>query len=458
MTNTLEIGKLPPQAVELEEAVIGGMLLEKDAVIEVIDILKKESFYKEEHQIIYKAVIDLFNNNKAIDILTVTEKLRQLKELDTVGGPAYLTQLTGRIASAAHIEFHARIVQQKYIQRELIRASTEIQNRAFDESIDVNELIDFSEGELFNIAQGNLSQEAAHIGTIGKEVIKDIEDRQKQNKEYSGLPTGIATKDKVTSGYGGGKLILLAARPSQGKTTLALVEAANMALDFQIPVAFFSLEMTKKELARKIFASRTGIEYGRLNDGKLSEEEWIMVDNIQRKLEDSPLYIDDTPGITPTTLRAKARRLKLKYNIEMIFVDYLQLMSCPQKGSREQEISTISRALKILAKELNIPVKALSQLARKVEDRPDKKPMLQDLRESGSLEQDADIIEFIYRPEHYKFYEYEDGTSTKNIIEIIYGKNRGGKTPTIRLIKDTGFTIIKDIDDQQIAEQEEIPY
>jgi replicative DNA helicase len=445
-TYSLELGKLPPQAIELEEAVLGGIMLEKDALIEIIDIIRPESFYKDAHQKVYQAILDLFSNNKGIDILTIMDQCRINKTLEEIGGAAYLTGLTSRISSASHIEFHARIVQQKYIQRELIRAATEIQNKAFDESNeDVSELLDFSEGQIFGIAQGNVSQEAVSVGLIGREVLKILEETSKSDAEFSGLPSGLTALDRITSGFHT-KFIIIAGRPAMGKTTLALQIVKNMALDFNIPAAFFSLEMTKIELTQKIISGETGIEQGKINDGKISSMDWPKFEAAQDRLEKAPLYIDDSPGLSPITLRAKCRRLKLKHDIKIVVIDYIQLMDCSGKGNREQEISTISRSLKLLSKELDIPVVGLSQLNRGVESRPDKRPLLGDLRESGSLEQDTDMVWFIYRPEYYGQEMYEDQTTTKNIVEVIIKKNRGGRIADVLLSRDSGFTKITDIE------------
>jgi len=445
-SNYLEFGRIPPQAIELEEAVLGGIMLEKDSLIEIIDIISPESFYKDEHQKIYKAILDLFSSNKGIDILTIMDQCRINLTLEDVGGVAYLTGLTSRISSASHIEFHARIVQQKYIQRELIRAATEIQNKAFDESNeDVSELLDFSENQIFSIAQGNVSQEAVSVGVIGREVLKILDETSKSDAEFSGLPSGLTALDRITSGFHT-KFIIIAGRPAMGKTTLALQIVKNMSLDFGIPAAFFSLEMTKIELTQKILAGETGIEQGKINDGKISKYDWNKFEVAQERLEKAPLYIDDSAGLTPITLRAKCRRLKLKHDIKIIVVDYIQLMDCAGKGNREQEISTISRSLKLLSKELNIPVIGLSQLNRAVESRPDKRPLLGDLRESGSLEQDTDMVWFVYRPEYYGQEFYEDQTSTKNIVEVIIKKNRGGRIGDVILKRDFGFTKIIDIE------------
>ena len=446
---SLEMGKLPPQAVELEEAVMGGLMLEKDAVIEIVDILQPESFYKEEHGKIFRAIVDLFSNNKAIDILTVSEQLRQHKTLEEIGGPAYLTQLTSRVASAAHIEFHARIVQQKFIQRELIRVSTEIQNKAFDESVDVNDLLDFSEGELFNVAQGNIKKEAAKMNVLIREAIVRIEDAAKQDGGMVGVPSGYVALDKMTNGWQPANLVILAARPAMGKTAFVLSMARNMAVDHGKGVAIFSLEMSANELVNRLISSEAELASGKIRTGQLAEDEWQKLEYRARRLEEAPIFIDDTPAISIFELRAKCRRLKRQHDISIVVIDYLQLMTGPpeSKGNREQEVSAISRALKGIAKELDVPIICLSQLNRSVESRPDKRPQLSDLRESGAIEQDADIVSFIHRPEYYGFTEDENQMSLRGVAEIIIAKHRAGSIGDVRLRFVGEFTKFVELED-----------
>lgn len=449
----LEIGKLPPQSVELEEVALGGMMLERDAVIEIIDILKPESFYKDEHQKIFSAILDLFASDKAIDILTVTERLRQRKELDIIGGPAYLSQLTSRIASAAHIEFHARIIQQKFIQRELIRVSSEIQNRAFDESIDVNDLLDFSEGELFNVAQGNIKKEAAKMNVLLKQAISQIEEASKNENALIGVPAGYTQLDRMTNGWQKADLIIVAARPSMGKTAFVLSMARNMAVEHKKAVAIFSLEMASVQLVNRLISSEAELPSNKIRTGQLSEEEWQKLEYRARRLEDTAIFIDDTPAISIFELRAKCRRLKRQHNIDIVIIDYLQLMTGPpeSRGNREQEVSSISRSLKGIAKELEIPIICLSQLNRSVESRPDKRPQLSDLRESGAIEQDADVVAFIHRPEYYGFTEDENQMSLRGIAEIIIAKHRNGAVGDVRLRFQHEFTKFVDLENDLIA-------
>ncbi len=429
-------GKMPPQAVELEEVVLGAIMLEKDAIISVIDILKPESFYVDAHQKIYKAIIDLFSKDQPIDILTVTEELRKQEVLNEVGGPYYIAQLTSRVASAANIDFHARIIQQKYIQRELIRVSTEIQNQAYDDSVDVNDLLDFAESQLFEVAQGNIKKESVAINLVVAEAIKQIEEAGKREDNLSGVPSGFTKLDAITLGWQNSDLIIVAARPSMGKTAFILSMARNMAIDHKRSVAIFSLEMSSLQLVNRLISIETELPSNRIRNGKLSIDEWRQLESKIKPLENAPIFIDDTPGISIFELRAKCRRLKKKHDIQVIIVDYLQLMTGPPetKGNREQEVSIISRSLKGLAKELNVPVIALSQLNRSVESRTgNKRPQLSDLRESGAIEQDADVVCFIHRPEKYGMLVDEEGNSTIGIAEIIVAKHRNGAVGDIKL-------------------------
>jgi replicative DNA helicase len=431
-----DFGKVPPQAVELEEAVLGALMLEKDAVITVLDILRPESFYKEAHQKIFHAISQLSGNLQPIDMLTVTEQLRKNKELEEVGGPYYIAQLTNKVASAAHVEVHSRIIAQKYIQRELIRVSTDIQNRSFDEAVDVDDLLDFSEAALFEIAQGNVKKESMSMNVLVREATRQMEDAAKKPDGLVGVPSGFTQLDRITNGWQPSDLIIIAARPSMGKTAFILSMTRNMSVDHQRGVAIFSLEMSSLQLANRMISSETELGSEKIRTGKLSPEEWQQFESRIGKLSDAPVYIDDTPSISVFELRAKCRRLKTQYDIQMVIIDYLQLMSgTPEtRGNREQEVSTISRSLKALAKELNIPVIALSQLNRSVEMRTgNKRPQLSDLRESGAIEQDADVVLFIHRPEKYGLLEFDDGTSSVGMAEVIIAKHRNGALGDVRL-------------------------
>ena len=431
-----ELGKVPPQALELEEAVLGAIMLEKDAIISVIDILRPESFYKESHRMIFEAVLELSRKLEPIDLLTVSEQLKKKEQLDVVGGPYFLTQLTSSVASAAHIEFHSRIISQKYIQRELIRVSTQIQEKAFDNSVDVDDLLDFSESQLFEVAFGNIKKETQKIDAVIDQAIKRIEEISGRAEGLSGVPSGFTKLDRITSGWQPSDLIVIAARPSMGKTALVLSMARNMAVEHNKGVAFFSLEMSSIQLVNRMIVSETGIPADKIRNGNLKKYEWEQLEIQLKSLVDAPIFIDDTPAISVFELRAKARRLKIQHDIQIIVVDYLQLMSGPPEtqGNREQEVSSISRSLKAIAKELDIPIISLSQLNRSVELRSgDKRPQLSDLRESGAIEQDADLVIFIHRPERFGLLQDADGNSTKGLAEIIIAKHRNGPVGDVTL-------------------------
>lgn len=448
-----EQGKVPPQALDVEEVVLGALLIEKDAVVAVLDILKPESFYKEAHQRIYSAIVNLSMSEKPVDLITVTEELRRNNELEAVGGAFYITQLTTKIASAAHIDYHARIVAQKYIQRELIRVSSEIQNQAFDDSIDVDDLIDFSESELFAIAQGNIKRETTKINKLIQQAIERLEEASKREDYLSGVPSGFTKIDRITSGWQRSDLVIIAARPSMGKTAFVLSMARNMAVDHQKSVAVFSLEMSSLQLVNRLIISETKLPVDRIRTGKLQDFEWEQLDIKIKSLIDAPIYIDDSPAISIFEFRAKARRLKRLHDVDAIVIDYLQLMTgtSDTRGNREQEVSTISRNLKAIAKELDIPIIALSQLNRAVETRGGtKRPQLSDLRESGAIEQDADMVLFIHRPEYYGFNEDEHGHSTKNIAEILIAKHRNGPTGDVKLKFHKESASFVDLEDDSI--------
>jgi replicative DNA helicase len=433
--NTPDYGKLPPQAVDLEEAVLGALMLDKEALTDVIDILKKNSFYKDDHQLIYEAILDLFQRSEPIDILTVTQELKKRGELEIVGGPFYIAQLTNRVASSANVEFHARIIAQKHIQRELIKISSETIKQAYDETVDVFDLLDTAEAKLFEVAEGNIRRSYEDMNKLLHKAIKQLEIISKSDGT-SGVPTGFANLDRVTGGFQKSDMIVLAARPGMGKTAFVLSMARNAAVDYKKGVAIFSLEMSSLQLVNRLIASETEIAGEKLKKGNLEAYEWEQLNARIGKLTNAPIYINDTPGLSVFELRAQCRRLKAEKNIQMVIIDYLQLMSgsSESKGNREQEISTISRAVKGIAKELDIPVIALSQLSRAVETRGgDKRPQLSDLRESGAIEQDADMVMFIYRPEYYGITADESGNSTQGLGELIIAKHRNGSTEDVKI-------------------------
>lgn len=436
-TMGLEMGKLPPQAVDLEEAVIGAMMLEQNAVNTVIDILKPSSFYKEAHARIYAVIISLFQKGEPIDILTVTQGLRKSGELEIIGGPLYISQLTNRVASTANIETHARIVAQKFIQRELIRISNEVIKDAYEESTDVFDLLDKAESNLFQVAEGNIRKNYDKMSVLIKTALDQIEAARQNSTGVSGVPSGFTALDRITSGWQRSDMIVVAARPGMGKTAYVLSMARNMAVEFQIPVAIFSLEMSSVQLVQRLIASETEIDSEKLRKGNLQDHEFHQLHNRISRIAEAPIFIDDTPGLSVFELRAKCRRLKAQHGIQMVIIDYLQLMTVggeSKTGNREQEISTISRSIKGIAKELDVPVIALSQLSRQVETRGgDKRPLLSDLRESGAIEQDADIVAFIYRPEYYGITEDAEGNSTNGVGEIIIAKHRNGALADVKL-------------------------
>lgn len=430
-----QYGKLPPQATEVEEAVLGALMLERDAYVTVADILDTSSFYKEEHQKIFEAIKELSSNEKPVDLLMVTQELKDREQLDEVGGPGYITQLTRRVASAAHLEFHARIIAQKYIQRELIRVSTEIQAKSYDDTMDVDDLIDFSESSLFQVAERNIKKETVPIKPVLNQAIIQIEKARQQKDGLSGVPSGFTALDRITSGWQKTDLVIVAARPSMGKTAFVLSMARNMAVEHNRATAIFSLEMSSIQLVNRLIAAETELGNDKLKTGRLENYEWEHLNRKISALEKAPIFIDDTPALSIFEFRAKCRRLKMQHDIQVVIVDYLQLMTAgsDNRGSREQEVSTISRSLKAIAKELDIPILALSQLNRSVESREGKRPQLSDLRESGAIEQDADIVTFIHRPEYYGITEDDSGNSLIGVAEIIIAKHRNGATGDVHL-------------------------
>lgn len=435
------MGKIPPQAIDLEEAVLGALMLEKDALSTVIDILKPEVFYQEAHKKIFEAIQNLFQKSKPVDILTVTSEMRTEGTLEIVGGAYYITSLTNRVASAANIEYHARIISQKYIQRELIRISTEIITNAYEDTTDIFDLLDHAEKNLFDIAQNNLRRDTQKMDEIVKQSLATLEELRTKTDGLTGVPSGFTDLDRITGGWQKSDLVIIAARPAMGKTAFVLSCARNASVDFKKPVVVFSLEMSSVQLVNRLISGETEIEQEKIRKGNLAEWEWQQLHSKIGTLTEAPLLIDDTPALNIFEFRAKCRRLKSQYDIQMIIIDYLQLMHGKGDGqggggNREQEIGSISRALKSVAKELDIPVLALSQLSRAVESRPGpngKRPLLSDLRESGSIEQDADMVLFLYRPEYYGLTEDEQGRSLAGVGEVIIAKHRNGETGIVPL-------------------------
>ena len=421
-TVTDVVATVPPQAVELEEAVLGALMLERDSIITVQEFITPEAFYTEEHRLIYRAIEELSAELKPIDLFTVTEKLKSKKQLTKVGGATYLAQLTRKVGSAANVEFHAKIVAQKYVQRELIRSATEIQRRSYDEETDVTELIGFAESEIFKVAEGHVKRSVQNAEDVLKRTIRQIEEASKSAGAFNGVPSGFMSLDRITLGWQLSDLIIVAARPSMGKTAFVLSMARNMAVEHETGVAFFSLEMSATQLMMRLVVAETGLSSTDIRSGRLTPEQWRHLENKVKPLGKAPLYI--------------ARRLKIHNDIKIIIIDYLQLMTGTKdsKGNREQEVAFISRTLKAIAKELDVPIIALSQLNRSTESRGgSKRPQLSDLRESGAIEQDADIVAFIHRPEYYGFTQTEDGLPTAGIAEIILAKHRNGAVTDVQL-------------------------
>lgn len=442
------LGKLPPQALDLEESVLGALMLEKDALTTVIDILKPGSFYQESHQEIYSAIVDLFNNSEPVDMRTVVSQLRKNGKLEFAGGAYYIAELTNKVSSAANIEFHARVVSEMAIKRALIQVASEIHHDAYEDTTDVFQLLDKTQKSLFEIAESNIRKNYDNMRSLMGKAIKEIETRKDHKDGLTGVPTGLTYLDRVTSGWQKSDLVILAARPGMGKTAFALTILRNAAVDFNLPVAIFSLEMSSIQLVSRLISAEAELESSKIRKGNLAGHEWEQLVNKTSKLADAPIFIDDTPALSILELRAKCRRLKSQHDVQLIIVDYLQLMSGESNkggGNREQEIASISRALKGIAKELSVPVIALSQLSRAVETRGgNKKPQLSDLRESGSIEQDADMVIFLYRPDYYKLDQDESGMSTHGLAEVIIAKHRNGALENVNVKFIDRFTKFED--------------
>ena len=433
----MDMSRLQPQARDLEEAVLGALMLEKHAPEKVASYLKTDAFYVDAHQLIYGAIISLFTLGHPVDILTVTEQLRKDGTLESAGGAYYITSLTNKISSAANIEYHAHIVIQKSIQRQLITVAGEIGEKAFEETSDAFELLDRSEKQLFEIKNSTMTKNYDEVSDLIAKAIKDIEESTADGDGLTGIPTGFTELDRMTSGWQKSDLIILAARPGMGKTAFVLSMARNAAVLANKSVAIFSLEMSSMQLVKRLIASEAELSSEKIRSGKLEEHEWQQLHTKISTIEDAKLFIDDTPALSVLELKAKARRLKSNRQLDMIIIDYLQLMRAEEgtnnTGNREQEISYISRSLKGLAKELDIPIIALAQLSRAVEQRQDKRPILSDLRESGSIEQDADLVTFIFRPEYYGITQDDEGNDNTGLTEIIIRKHRNGSPGTVNL-------------------------
>lgn len=447
-------GKIKPQALPLEEAILGAIMLDKDAFIIIVDMLHKEIFYKDAHQLIYAAFLRLFNKNQPIDLLTVTEELKKTGDLGLAGGPHYLVGLTNRVASAANIEYHARLIIQKALKRNIIEMGVSAMKDGYNDMVDAFALLDNVEKKLGDIVTGISSRSYQKLGDAMPTFMKRLETLNKNKQQgLTGVPSGFTELDRMTAGWQQDDFIIMAARPGMGKTALTVAMALNAAQDYGKGVAFFSLEMSVQQVVGRLVSLEGEISGSKIRTGELEDYEWQVLGNVIEKMAEVPIFIDDTPGISIYELRAKCRRLKMQHDIQMVIIDYLQLMSggADYKGkgnNREQEISFISRSCKELAKELNVPVIALSQLSRAVETRGGmKRPQLSDLRESGSLEQDADIVSFIYRPEYYQILEDEEGQSLKGMGEVIIAKHRNGALGTVKLKFIDKFAKFTDFDD-----------
>ena len=438
-------GKVIPQVPEVEEAVLGALMLDKEALNIVSEMLRPECFYREENQKVFSAILDLFSEGQPIDVLTVASKLKEKNDYQWVGGAKFLARLASKISSAAHIEIHSRIVLEHFIKRELINASTVAVRDAYEDATDVFELLDRTETAIFQIAEKNIGKNVVDMKSLVRLSIDGIMAKKDSADGITGIPTGLIELDRFTGGWQNSDLVIIAARPGMGKTAFVLTAARNAAVQFKKSVAIFSLEMPAEQLVNRMISAETGLPGEKLRKGNLEDWEWAQLHNRVTELSNAPMFIDDTPAISPVQLRAKCRRLKAQHDIGLVIIDYLQLMSVEgmKGGTRTEEVSMISRSLKALAKELNVPVIALSQLSRSVETRGGtKRPMLSDLRESGAIEQDADIVSFLYRPEYYGLKEDDDGRNAEGLVEYIMAKHRNGDVGTILLrflAKNTKF-------------------
>ncbi len=444
---TENLGKLPPQALDLEEAVLGALMLEKNALTAVVEFLRPEHFYTEQHKEIYQAIVDLFKTSEPVDMRTVVAQLRKNGKLELVGGAYYIAELTSKVSSAANIEYHARIIIEMAIKRELIQISSQVQHDAYEDTQDVFDLLDKTEQAIFAISDTNLRKNYDTMKSLMFRAVKELQERKNHKDGLTGVPSGFTRLDRVLSGWQKSDLVIIAARPGMGKTAFVVSALRNAAVDFNFPVAIFSLEMASLQLVNRLISAEAELESEKIKRGNLAEFEWQQLVHKTNRLSAAPIFIDDTPALSILELRAKCRRLKAEHNIQLIVIDYLQLMKGDTMGNREQEIASISRALKGIAKELDVPVIALSQLSRGVETRGgDKRPQLSDLRESGSIEQDADIVMFLYRPEYYKITVDEEGMPTQGMAEVIVAKHRNGSLDTVKLKFVGKYTKFVDFD------------
>ena len=439
----MELGKVPPHDIEAEQAVIGSMLTDKDAVILAIEKLKPDAFYREDNKLIYSAILNLYNRAEPIDVITLKAELQTNGDLEKVGGLEYLVELPEKVPTTANVEKYIKIVDEKYVLRNLIKTANEIIELGYEQTDEVEDIMDSAEKKIFNIMQGRNQRDYAPIKDVLIDSFAMLEKLYNKKGAVTGIPTGFIDLDRRTTGLHGSELIILAARPAMGKTAFALNIATNVALKANVPVAVFSLEMSKEQLVNRILSSESMVDSNKIRTGKLDDSDWAKIAETLGPLSEANMYIDDTAGISVMEIRAKCRKLKLEKGLGLVVIDYLQLVqgSGKRNSSREQEISEISRSLKILAKELDVPVIALSQLSRSAEKRDDKRPMLSDLRESGAIEQDADIVMFLYRDGYY-----DEASEDGNIAEVILAKHRGGSTGTEKLLWMGNYTKFVNID------------
>ena len=433
----MELGKIPPHDIDAEQAVLGSMLTDKEAVNAAIESLKEDAFYRDDNKIIYQAIVNLYSKSEPIDIITLKDELESMDKFEQVGGFEYLASLPDKVPTTANVQKYIKIVEEKAILRNLIKTANEIIELGYNPTEDVEDIMDGAEKKIFDIMQSKNQKGYSAIKDVLVESFTKLEELYNRKQHITGVPTGFTELDYKTAGLHGSELILVAARPAMGKTAFALNIAANAALRGNAPVAIFSLEMSKDQLVNRILCSEAMVDSNKVRTGKLEEDDWVKLAGAIGPLSETEIYIDDTPGITVMEIRTKCRKLKMEKDIGLVVIDYLQLVQGSNKrgGSREQEISEISRSLKILAKEINVPVIALSQLSRAVEQRPDHRPMLSDLRESGAIEQDADIVMFLYRDDYYN-----KESEKKDIAEVIIAKQRGGSTGTVELLWMGNYT------------------
>ena len=428
----MELGKIPPNDVEAEQAVIGSMLTDRDAVISAIEVLKEEDFYREDNKTIYEAILNLYNRSEPIDIITLKAELTSMGMFDKIGGLEYIVGLPEKVPTTANVEKYISIVKEKSELRRLIKAANEIIEQGYDPTENIDDIMNSAEKKIFNIMQDKDQKSYSPIKDVLIDAFTELEQLYNQKQHITGVPTGFIDLDYKTAGLHNSDLILIAARPAMGKSAFALNIATNAALKAKVPAVLFSLEMSKEQMVNRILCSEAMVDSNKVRTGKIDDDDWIKLADTMGDLSEAPIYIDDTPGISINEIRAKCRKLKLEKNIGLVVIDYLQLVQGSSKraqGSREQEISEISRSLKILAKEINVPVIALSQLSRAPEQRPDHRPMLSDLRESGAIEQDADIVMFLYRDDYYN-----EDSEDKGLAEVIVAKHRAGSTGTVKLV------------------------